>query len=243
MTAGNMKETIKSVAIDLFFQKGYFATSISDIARGSGIQKASIYYHYASKEELLFSIQKTTMEDLTDCLKTGIAKSRDTESKMRMAVHTHVRFHLERQKENFIANSEMRGLTQEHLRVIVQKRDEYEQIFQDIIQKGTWEGVFAPGDVKILSYAILTLCTAGAAWYKSDGRLSVDKIATIYENFIISGLKQGICGKSLNNDFHHAGTVCLPSENLQWARSAEQPGITENIKNLPVIDNTEKLKL
>ena len=212
MTAGNMKETIKSVAIDLFFQKGYFATSISDIARGSGIQKASIYYHYASKEELLFSIQKTTMEDLTACLKTGIAKGRDTEAKMRMAVHTHVRFHLERQKENFIANSELRGLTQEHLQVIVQKRDEYEHIFQNIIQNGIREGVFSPGDVKILSYAILTLCTAGAAWYKPDGRLSVDEIATIYEHFIISGLKQGDMRGFHNTAFSPSATACFPSE-------------------------------
>lgn len=212
MTAGNMKETIKSVAIDLFFQKGYFATSISDIARGSGIQKASIYYHYASKEELLFSIQKTTMEDLTACLKTGIAKGRDTEAKMRMAVHTHVRFHLERQKENFIANSELRGLTQEHLQVIVQKRDEYEQIFQNIIQNGIREGVFSAGDVKILSYAILTLCTAGAAWYKSKGRLSVDEIATIYEYFIISGLKQGTTDGFHNPVFSPSEPACLTSE-------------------------------
>ena len=60
-----MKTTIKSVSIDLFFKKGYFATSISDIARGSGIQKASIYYHYASKEDLLYHILKSTMDDLT----------------------------------------------------------------------------------------------------------------------------------------------------------------------------------
>jgi hypothetical protein len=100
-------------------------------------------------------------------------------------------FHLERQKENFIANSELRGLTAEHYRAIVKKRDEYESIFQDLIRQGTEEGVFADVDVKILSYAILTLCTAGATWYKPNGRLTVDEIADIYENFIISGLKQG----------------------------------------------------
>jgi hypothetical protein len=100
-------------------------------------------------------------------------------------------FHLERQKENFIANSELRGLTADHYRDIVKKRDEYELIFQDLIRQGTRAGVFADGDVKILSYAILTLCTAGATWYKPNGRLAVDEIADIYENFIISGLKQG----------------------------------------------------
>jgi AcrR family transcriptional regulator len=192
---GNMKETIKSVAIDLFFKKGYFATSISEIARGSGIQKASIYYHYAGKEELLFNILKTTMDDLTAYLKNSLFGVKGVEKRMRVAVQSHVRFHLERQKENFIANSELRGLTPDHYKAIVKKRDEYEEIFQALIQDGCEQGVFAEGDVKILSYAILTLCTAGASWFKPTGRLSVDEIAAIYEVFIISGLKQ--CGLSL----------------------------------------------
>ncbi len=187
----DMKATIKSVCIDLFFKKGYFATSISDIARGSGIQKASIYYHYASKEDLLFHILKSTMDDLTITLKQRLAAVEDLEQRLRSGVRGHVRFHLERQKENFIANSELRGLTAEHYRSIVQRRDEYELIFQNLIRRGAEKGVFADVDVKILSYAILTLCTAGATWYKPNGRLTVDEIADIYENFIISGLKQG----------------------------------------------------
>ena len=197
----NMKTTIKSVSIDLFFRKGYFATSISDIAKGSGIQKASIYYHYASKEDLLYHILKSTMDDLTSYLKDSLSSVTGVEQRMRMAVRSHVRFHLERQKENFIANSELRGLTAKHYQVIVKKRDEYEAIFQDLIRQGTDEGVFANVDVKILSYAILTLCTAGATWYKPTGRLTVDEIADIYVGFILSGLKQGDTGLSKDR-FH-----------------------------------------
>ena len=187
----DMKATIKSVSIDLFFKKGYFATSISDIAKGSGIQKASIYYHYANKEDLLYHILKSTMDNLTTYLKNSLLSVEGVEQRMRVAVRSHVRFHLERQKENFIANSELRGITAEHFRTIVKKRDEYEAIFQDLIRQGAEESVFANVDVKILSYAILTLCTAGATWYNPNGRLTVDEIAEIYENFIISGLKQG----------------------------------------------------
>jgi len=186
----NTKEKIRTVSVDLFFRKGYFATSISEIARGSGIQKASIYYHYASKEELLFSILRTTMEDLTACLTDSLSGVRDLETRMRAAINSHVRFHLERQKETFIANSELRGLTSDHYRAIVKKRDNYENIFQNLIREGSDLDVFAEGDVKILSYAILTLCTAGASWFRPSGRLTPDEISVIYENFIISGLRQ-----------------------------------------------------
>ncbi len=189
MPTGNMKETIKSVAVDLFWKKGYFATSINDIAKGSGIQKASIYYHYESKEDLLFHILEWTMDDLTEYLRVNLDGVRDVEERMRVAVRSHVRFHLTRQKENFIANSELRGLTPEHYREIVAKRDAYERVFQELIGEGSARRVFPEADTKILSYAILTLCTSGAAWFKPAGRLSVDEIAAIYEDFIIAGLK------------------------------------------------------
>lgn len=187
----HMKDTITGVAVDLFHQKGYFATSVSEIAARCGIQKASIYHHYASKENILFQIHKVTMEDLTGSLRGNLAGLTDVEARMRAAVRSHVRFHLDRQKETFIANSELRGLTPEHYREIVSMRDEYEQIFQQIIREGCDAGVFADVDVKILSYAILTLCNAGAIWFKPKGRMPVDAIAGIYEAFALRGLKRG----------------------------------------------------
>jgi len=183
------KHNIKETAIGLFYEKGYFATSINEIASGCGIRKASIYYHYSSKEDLLFSILLETMTDLVDHLHRSLEGIEDTENRMRAAVRGHVQFHLNRQKENFIANSELRGLTREHCRIIIKKRDAYEKIFQGLIQQGIQQEIFHDCDVKILSYAILTLCTSGASWFNPDGRLTVDEIAGIYENFILNGLK------------------------------------------------------
>jgi AcrR family transcriptional regulator len=186
-----MKDKIIAVAVDLFFKKGYFATSISEIARGCGIQKASIYYHYPCKEDLLLAIMEATMADLTAGLEAGLAAQTDIEAKMRTAVRNHIRFHLERQKETFIASCELRGLCPDNFKAVVARRDDYERTFQGLICTGIDQGVFVPNDVKVLSYAILTLCTAGATWYRPDGRLTVDEIVAIYETFVINGLKHG----------------------------------------------------
>jgi AcrR family transcriptional regulator len=185
----SMKQTINNVAVDLFFRKGYFATSVSEIARGCGIQKASIYHHFSGKEELLFNIMNATMQELLSTLENGLARADGTEARMRAAVRGHVRFHLKRQKETFIASSELRGLSTERFDAIVARRDAYERLFQDLIRQGIDQGVFAAADVKVLSYAILTLCTAGASWFRPDGRMTADAIARLYENFVLNGLK------------------------------------------------------
>lgn len=51
--AGDTKERIMGVALELFAEKGYLGTSMSDIAKQLGITKAALYKHYTSKQEIL----------------------------------------------------------------------------------------------------------------------------------------------------------------------------------------------
>jgi len=186
---GNMKNTIKTISINLFYKKGYFATSISDIAREAGIQKSSIYYHYSNKEELLFDIFKTTLVDLYENLEAQIKGVQGAEEKMRAAIQSHVIFHMERQKEVIISDSELRGLTVDNYKNIMKMRDDYERKFQSLIKDGIEKGIFADMDFKVASYEIITMCTAVSIWFNQSGRLSKEDVAKIYTDFIIHGLK------------------------------------------------------
>jgi AcrR family transcriptional regulator len=55
------KQLIKDVALDLFGQKGYEDTSLTEIATAVGIKKPSIYNHFRSKEDLFIEV----IEDLS----------------------------------------------------------------------------------------------------------------------------------------------------------------------------------
>jgi AcrR family transcriptional regulator len=50
------RERIISVAAGLFAEKGFAGTSIRDISDALGVTKAALYYHFASKEEMLAAI-------------------------------------------------------------------------------------------------------------------------------------------------------------------------------------------
>jgi AcrR family transcriptional regulator len=50
------KERIFDVAINLFAQNGFDATSMREIAEAVGIKKASMYSHFSSKDEILEKI-------------------------------------------------------------------------------------------------------------------------------------------------------------------------------------------
>lgn len=46
-------ESLTALALDVFLDKGYDATSMEDLARAAGITKSSFYYWVSGKEELL----------------------------------------------------------------------------------------------------------------------------------------------------------------------------------------------
>jgi len=184
-----MKNKIRKAAINLFYKKGYFAASMSGIANATGIRKSSIYHHYANKEDILADIFISTMDDLHASLEKCLDSVEGAEERMRAAIRCHIRFHIQRQKEAIIADSELRGLTVANYRAIIQRRDAYEEKFQELIQQGVDEGIFNKSDMKVLSYAIITMCTAVCTWFKKSGRLSGEAVARIYSEFVFNGLK------------------------------------------------------
>jgi AcrR family transcriptional regulator len=60
------RERILEVALELFALQGYGATSIRDISEHLGMTKASLYYHFTSKEEILEAITSPFSDDLEE---------------------------------------------------------------------------------------------------------------------------------------------------------------------------------
>jgi len=60
---GNTKQEILQAALDLFSAQGYDATSVSQIADAVGIRKATVYSHYAGKQDILNALLRTTLTE------------------------------------------------------------------------------------------------------------------------------------------------------------------------------------
>ncbi|MGW3296169.1 TetR/AcrR family transcriptional regulator [Streptomyces xiamenensis] len=63
------KARIQEVALDLFTERGYEATSMREIAERLGITKAALYYHFKNKEDIvvsLFNRQMSAVDELID---------------------------------------------------------------------------------------------------------------------------------------------------------------------------------
>ena len=54
--ASSTRERILDIALDLFIEQGFDKTSLRQIAEKLGFSKAALYYHFASKDDILMAL-------------------------------------------------------------------------------------------------------------------------------------------------------------------------------------------
>lgn len=186
----SVREKIRAAAVQLFAEMGYHAAPLRDVASLAGIQAASIYYHYSSKQALLVEIMDSHMRQLNTSLERILAQPVSVSERLYEAIANHIRLHTTYKAEFFIIDTEIRALEGENREGILALRDQYEHLLQSLLQEGIDQGILRPSDVKVTSYAVIAMCTEVASWFRSPGRLTVQQVIDIYSQIITEGLVQ-----------------------------------------------------
>ncbi len=84
------KVAIRDAAVKLFGSKGFEQTSLREVADAVGITKASLYYHYPSKLDLLLSIIDPIVDHMRDVVEDIDAVPHDAEG-IRAVLRTYLR--------------------------------------------------------------------------------------------------------------------------------------------------------
>jgi AcrR family transcriptional regulator len=184
----SVRDKVLAAAVQLFAEYGYHAATMRDIARMAGIQAASIYYHYASKQALLVEVMETHMRQLNANLEQIVSKQDTVQQRLYEAISSHIRLHTTYKSEFFIIDTEIRSLKGENRGEVLALRDQYEDLFQKLLREGMEQGVLRQTDVKVSSYAIIAMCTEVAQWFRPSGRLSVQQVIEIYNQMVTEGL-------------------------------------------------------
>ena len=182
-------EAIRKAGLRLIFEHGYEAMSLRQLAAEVGIQAGSLYNHIATKQELLFDLVQDHINELLAPTRSCAAgQDCGATERLRAFVVFHVTYHMNRKREVFIANSELRSLEPKNYEAIVALRGAYEQRLADILAEGVEEGAFEVADTQVATYAIIALLTGLCSWYRPGGRLTKEAIVAAHEKLVLSGV-------------------------------------------------------
>ncbi len=182
MTAGTDTAILRAAAV-LIAERGYHGASMRDLGRAVGLQMASLYHHFGSKQELLVAIMREAMADLTAVVREAVdAAGTDPHDRLAAAIRAHVRFHTERRPEVIVADAELRALEEPGRSEIIALRDRHQAIFRAPVEE---LGIACAG---IVTSAIITMCTDVATWFRPAGPLDADEVAEVFVRLAFEGI-------------------------------------------------------
>jgi len=184
----NSSDVIRTEAAQLFFDRGYDATSLRQIAAASGLKVGSLYNHIDSKEHLLLQIMGRIIDDLMIATRAAAMVGGDPVHRLQAALAAHLTFHAERAQEVFIGNAELRSLSDAARDVVIEKRHEYELFLQGLVEDAGRAGLADVIDAKIHVYSFVAQATHIASWFKPGGRMSLDEIVAFYTKLALREL-------------------------------------------------------
>ncbi len=182
------RDEILEAAAQVFRQKGFHGASMQDIAEAVNLQKASLYHHVSSKQEILLALLDRALDLLFERLEPLAHQSLPADLKLRQMILTYLKALTDEIDLAAVLLLEHRSLEPEFRVRHVPKRDRFEVLWREVIEQGREEGKFSVGDVPLTVRAILGILNWTITWYSPQGPLSVEQIGQAYADLLLNGL-------------------------------------------------------
>jgi DNA-binding GntR family transcriptional regulator/AcrR family transcriptional regulator len=192
---GTLGKFIRAAA-EMFAKDGYESTSTRDLATLLGMEKATLYYHVESKEDLLYAICKSSIEQLSGDVHAAIEGIRDPLEQLIVWIQAHVASLLRDQTQHATSLAEARALSSERLAEIVSMRKAYQVRTRSLIEAGQKAGSLRT-DIpsKYLGLMLEGLLDRTVIWYRRSGESTPAELGATLCSLFITGA-QPVCSGS-----------------------------------------------
>jgi len=177
VAGGGRRVEILDVATHLFRAQGYHSTSLDDIAAAIGFTKPAIYYYFASKEDILFTIVSEHVDRALDRV-LGIARGPGSAlQRMHALLLENGRTVLHNRDVNTVFYDERNALSPEREADMRDRERTYTRVVRDLYVEGVETGEFLDMDATVATATILGASIWSYRWFDDAGPLSVEEVA------------------------------------------------------------------
>ncbi len=188
------REALVKAAASVFQEKGFSATSIDDIARVAGIDRASIYYYAGGKQELFdevvlgaFVANIEMAEAVRDSEATSADKLRRLIEELLISYgryYPYLYVFLQEDASRLAGGSRRDGV--DH----VELYRRFERALEAIIQQGIDGGAFRSDiGARLACYGILGMANWTHRWFDPNGPVAAIDVGRAFAKMACDGLK------------------------------------------------------
>jgi len=181
-------EILKSAAA-AFRRRGYHGASVDEIASALEMTKGNLYYYFKNKEEILFACHEYSLDKLLGLMADVEAQESTPDAKLRKLMLAFVHLILD-DLHGTALTLDPEALSAPLFKRVIAKRDQFDQGIRAIIQQGMDQGVFKPGDPKMIEFAMMGAVNWIAKWFDPAGAMTSDQIGDAFADYLVGGLRK-----------------------------------------------------
>lgn len=167
---------ILRTAAQLFNQRGFYATSLNDLAKLLNVTKPSLYYYVKSKDDILLQILHHAMGQIEPAIVLAEETGQSGLEKLRIFVGKYVQV-LTGDFGKCLVLSGTTPLEQASREQVAPAFRRIDQAVRRMIAQGTEDGSIVQCDPKIAAFSLFGSLHWMTSWYRADGELSADELA------------------------------------------------------------------
>jgi AcrR family transcriptional regulator len=174
-------ESLLSVAVSVFNERGYDGTSMEHLSQALGITKSSIYHHVDSKEDLLRMALDRALDGLFEAVADAQVAGEPAVRRLERLVYRSVEVLVERLPYVTLL-LRVRGNTEVE-RHALDRRREFDRIVAGLVKEAEAEGdIRADVDPGFTARLLFGMVNSIVEWYKphgEDGALLADAVCAV----------------------------------------------------------------
>jgi AcrR family transcriptional regulator len=184
-----LRAGILAAALELFSERGYDATSVSEVVVRAGVTKGALYHYFAAKEDLLYEIYRDLLNEQLAGLDRILSEGHPPARAVRLIVEDLVITTVDNAKAVAVFSREVARLGEARWHELQTDWRRYQDAVRKLIRDAQADGVFTQAtSPEVASWAVFGFVNTLSTWYRPDGPKSARDLATELTELILTGL-------------------------------------------------------
>jgi TetR/AcrR family transcriptional regulator, cholesterol catabolism regulator len=188
LPADERRRAIVARAAELFNSRGYYQTTMDDIATAVGIRKSTMYHYFSSKHEILFWIHEEVIDEIIARGEARDSTDMSAGDGLLEIIADILEIIETRPGYSRVFFEHSGELPPEEQSVVHEKRRRYTQLMEGVIRRGVETGEFRALDPEVATLAVGGMCNWAYQWLRPERSLSSREIAAVFRDIIVNGL-------------------------------------------------------
>lgn len=168
---------IEGVIAGLFAKKGYKAVSMREIARTLEVRPSTLYHYFKSKEDILFKLMETAMEESLRGLRSLREADMNPKEKLIRMLEFYASYYLEHSDRLTLLVNEISSLGSDLKKRLIDKEKEFVNLFRSLLEQLYQEGKVKGVHPTSAIFSFFGMIHYTVKWYNPEGPIPPETLS------------------------------------------------------------------